>query len=130
MLTPVRPPTLSFERRRGELERATSMQGQNFKVNYFLDVKGTGGMTAEVNFPVKFQERPSVSFGGELGAGSPVTAGSFPTISVVVGQWKISPLYSHQYYEGATLVIVVGGTVTQTMTVHFQAEGKALVSPA
>lgn len=130
MLTPVRPPTLSFERRRADVERAVSVQGQNFKASYFIDVSGAGETAVDINFPVKFQERPGISFGGELATGSAVVAANYPTVSVVVGRWNISPNYNHEYYIGAQLLIVVGGSANQRMTVHVHAEGKALVAPA
>ena len=129
-LVPVRPPQLAFERRRGEVERGRSVQGQNFKITYFLEVSGAGESSVDVNFPVHFSEKPGVSFGGELLAGSVIEPANYPTCSVMVSAWKTDPTKNHPYYTGATLLLVVTGAATQRTALHFHAEGKALVAPA
>jgi hypothetical protein len=130
MLTPIRPQQQAFEARRGTLERARSITGQQYKVSFFVEVHGAGETTVAVNFPVKFQEKPIVTSGGELAPGSVLQATNFPWCSVMVGSWDLDPtITDHDYYIGATLVIVVGGTDTQRAIIHFSAEGKALVSP-
>lgn len=129
MLLPVSPPQMSFEQRRGTVDRQAAIQGGVFRVSYFLEVSGDGESTIDVNFPVAFSEYPSCYSGGALQPGQVLVAGNFPTCSVMVGTWKTQEKGSHLYYIGATLILVVGGPTTQLSVLHFHAEGKALQNP-
>lgn len=129
MLSVVGTSQSAIERRRGEVERARSVQGQTFRVTYMVSVRGSGECTVDVNFPVKFSEKPGVSHGGELAPGAVLESSNFPTCSVMVKDWVLDPLENHKYYVGATLVLVVTGPSDQDAILHFHAEGKALIAP-
>lgn len=119
----------AIQGRRGQVERARSVYGRTHRLNGFLDVIGAGEAVTDVAFPVWFNERPSMSFGGELGPNEVLEDGNFPTVSVVVKNWVTEERAGATYYVGATLVVVTTGALTQTMTVHWQAEAVALVNP-
>lgn len=128
-LLPVSPPQMSFEQRRGTIDRQQAIQGQVFRVSYFMEVSGDGESTVDVNFPVAFSEYPSCYMGGALAPGQVLVATNFPWCSVMVAAWKTDIKNGHLYYIGATLVLVVGGPTSQVCILHYHAEGKALQNP-
>jgi hypothetical protein len=92
---------------------------------------GNGEGKKEVQFPVKFIEKPVFYFGGELGPGQTIVDGFYPTVSVAVGQWQTlrRPPVLNLYY-GCTLLIVVSGHTDQKLVIHWHIEGKALSDPS
>lgn len=128
-LIPVSPPQLSFEQRRGTVDRQAAIQGAVFRVSYFMEVSGDGEATVDVNFPVAFSEYPSCGMGGALAPGQVLVATNFPWCSVMVAAWKTETKNGHTYYVGATLALVCGGPTNQIVICHFHVEGKALQNP-
>lgn len=122
---------LSEERRRNEHKARVHRISGKFMMN------GVGEATQDVNFPVKFFERPNLTFGGELSPDAVLTDGSFPTVSVVVVRWNIEEpevtttdsTPERRYYVGATLAVVTTGHSSNSMWVHWTMEGKAIVNP-
>lgn len=98
-------------------------------VNGLFMVDGSGEATATIAFPIKFMERPLINFGGELNPNSTVTAGNFPTISVVVGSWTLEGPPEKRYFTGATLLVRTTGPDLQKMWIHWSAVGKAITNP-
>lgn len=129
MLIPVKPPQMSFEQRRGSVERQNAIQGAIFRVSYFLEVAGAGEASVKVNFPVSFQEYPGCYSGGALAPGQTLVDTNFPWCSVMVADWDTVVKNNHLYYIGATLSLVVGGPATQIAVLHFHVEAKALQNP-
>lgn len=129
VLQPVSTVQLQQNRRRGEIERARSIEGQLYVVSYMFDMVGPGEQTRDVNFPVWFQEKPVCSFGGELGDNNVLRDGNFPWCSVMVAEWDTEDVNSTTFYRGATLVLVCGGSGGGDATLHWRAEGKALANP-
>lgn len=105
------------------------VQGQTFRLCYFLNVNGAGETTVNLNFPILFQERPALSCAGELAEGSVLQAGSFPWCSAMVASWVTEERNGQTYYTGAKVAVVVGGPSRQKSIVHMNVEGKALQSP-
>jgi hypothetical protein len=98
-------------------------------------LNGVGEIAKEVVFPVKFVEKPLLSFGGELSENSSPTDGSFPTVSVVVGGWNLEiPGVENQetpdrkYFVGANLLVVTTG-VDESMWIHWHMTGVAITNP-
>ena len=96
---------------------------------------GSGEVTKQVLFPVKFIEKPLMYFGGELTENSFPTEGSFPTVSVIVGGWDLEiPNNENQetpdrkYFVGATLLVVTTGT-DENMWIHWHMTGVAITNP-
>lgn len=119
-----------FERRRGELERTTSMYGRVHKIHGFVELAGSGETIVDVKFPVWFTERPAISGGGELGEGAVLEEGSFPIFSAGVVKWVYEEKAGGaRYYTGAQLVLVALGPADAKSIVHWQLEGKALRNP-
>lgn len=124
--------TLSYaiETRRGEIERVQGAGAQFFKVTGEVTVYGVGEAIAEVTFPVLFTEEPRGSYFGILFPGSPVEAGSLPTLSVVASHWgEQARDDGTALIQGATLAIVTTGPEGQNMRVQWHMEGTGLRSP-
>lgn len=119
----------AMEQRRGTVERGKSIQGREFSIHGFIDCYGAGEALQDVNFPVAFQERPAMSFGGELAVNQTLEDGNFPTINIMTRSWQTILRDGATYYTGATLIIVATGPTTMGYTAHWQATGKALVNP-
>lgn len=128
-LLPVSPPQMSFEQRRGTVDRQQAIQGGVFRVSYFMEMAGDGEATIDVNFPVGFTEYPACFMGGALAPGQVLVDGNFPWCSVMVGTWKTLEKGNRSFYVGATLVLTVGGPTSQNSILHFHVEGKALQNP-
>lgn len=124
-----RPINSVLEGRRGEVERQRSVQGGSHRISGFVEVAGAGEVLADVNFPVWFIERPSMSFGGELGPNEPLEVENYPTVSVMVKSWAKRQKAGADYFTGATLIVVTSGPEKQRVIAHWQMEGRALVNP-
>lgn len=124
--------TLPFEYRRGEVERIIADQIAPTRVSGFELIQGAGEVAFDVHFPIWFVEKPAMSFGGELDDTQPLTEKKYPTVSVVVFRWekKLTDRPGGGYFTGATLAVVTTGPNDLNMTVHWQAEGKAMTNPA
>lgn len=118
-----------LEARRGRVERSKSAQGRVHAVDGFVQTLGAGETTVDIEFPVSFIERPCFTFGGELGENEVLEDGNFPTISLVVKNWKLATRGGADYYVGATLIVVSTGTTTQKMIAHWKMEAVALTNP-
>lgn len=130
MGVPQRPFEQPFEARRGEVERARRVQGSVYEVWGTVDVIKPGEGLVDVDFPVGFSEKPTISGAGELAEGMVLEDGRFPTWNVGVYKWKKTVRDGKSYYVGATLVLVVTGSLDMNSTVHWQMKGRALVNPA
>jgi hypothetical protein len=113
---------------RSEHDRQASVYGMVRAVSGFILCNGAGELQIEVNFPVRFVEKPAMTFGGELDVNQPVEAGNFPTISVVVTRWILEELDElRTYFVGASLAVVSTGVANQRMWGHWTATGAALL---
>lgn len=103
----------------------------NQRLSGLFMFQGNGEGRKEVQFPVKFIEKPVFYFGGELGPNQSIVDGYFPTVSVVVGAWQTlkRPPVTNLYY-GCTLIVVVTGHADQKLVIHWHVEGKALSDPS
>lgn len=128
-------PRHPIESRRGEVQRAESVQGGVFRLCGFRDLNQAGEVIDEVNFPVWFIEKPSISGGGELAPNEALVDGEFPRWSVGVYKWNTGELGGVgatglvTMYKGATLIYVAEGPTAMRSTVHWQLEGRALRNP-
>lgn len=106
------------------------MGASKTKLTGELKVNGAGETQVQVTFPVKFTEKPFLSFGAELLEREPILPGFLPTISVVVLGWitEERPPTS-RLYVGAKLAVVTGGAAYQKMSVHWTVEAMALGNP-
>lgn len=120
-----------FEHRRSEIERVNNQTAQWFHCTGEIQVFGSGAATVDVLFPTYFVEKPRPSFGAELAGGEALVEGNMPTCSVVVIEWDNRRRDDGSVvYAGATLCVVTGGPVDQSMIAHWNFEGLALVSPS
>jgi hypothetical protein len=95
-----------------------------------IRVNGAGETKAEITFPIRFSEKPKLSFGAELLEEDPIVAGFMPYANVVVLGWitQERPPTS-RLYVGARLGIITGGVHHQKMVVHWHLEGSAITYP-
>lgn len=126
-----RPPTVApLEARRGAAARLDSLSGKVHTIMGFFDLINAGEALIDVNFPVWFLQRPLVHFGAEMAEGQVLTAGAYPTISLVVHRWTMKDYPNNvSYFAGATLVAVSTGVDDQRLIVHWSATGVALRNP-
>lgn len=121
-----------LQQTRDDHSRVRDMTVKVTRVTSRVLVVGTGEVSIDVKFPVRFGERPIFTFGGELGENQSPTGGIYPTISAVVQSWdkvdEIQPGYGG-YYLGATILVVTTGREGQRMWLHWAMEAKALRNP-
>lgn len=126
------------QNRVNDADRVASGLASPISIEGTFLVDGSGEASADIVFPVKFIERPNISFGGELHLDTNPVAGQFPTISVVVNRWITDPpaalTYTvatlKLYFVGAQLLVVTTGPTSQRMWVHWTAKGRAIINPA
>lgn len=131
MAQPFRPIAGILEQRRTDVERIEGMAGAVHNVAGFIELSDVGEVTVEVNFPVRFIERPAFSFGAEMGENQQILPGQFPTAYGMVLRWNfgIREETGAKFYDGATLIIVSKGAPQQRIVFHWQMEGRALRNP-
>jgi len=128
---------MSMEALRGQLQQQALAEQQAGQTTASLQicsgqvrVNGAGEASFPVTFPIKFSEKPSLSFGGEILTGDTIEQGLMPTANVIVLGWSTqdTPPYG-RLYTGAQLGVVTSGVTFQKMIVHWNMIGKALTSP-
>lgn len=123
--------------RRNDDDRIFSALPTDSSVEGEFLVDGPGEALKQVNFPVRFIERPNFTTGGELNLDSFAVAGSYPTVSCTINKWFTDPPivigttsdFSKVYFIGAELSVVSTGPTGQRMWIHWRASGKGIVSP-
>lgn len=127
-----RDPMSQVEHHRRRSEQIQEFTVKQHRVTHFIDVDGAGEVSVDVNFPVKFIEKPAISSGAaELRDGEVLTAGQFPTANCTVVKWVLDELdETRVYYVGAQLGVVTTGPESQKLTVHVSMEGRALRNPS
>ena len=95
---------------------------------FLLD--GMGEAEVQVSFPVKFSQKPLLSFAAEIRDGDMLITTQMPTVSMVVLRWIIEdrPPYSNMY-TGAVLGIVTEGPVGSRVFVIWHMDGIAFSNP-
>lgn len=95
---------------------------------FLLD--GTGEAEVQVSFPVKFSQKPLLSFAAEIRDGDMLITTQMPTVSMVVLRWIIEdrPPYSNMY-TGAVLGIVTEGPVGSRVFAIWHMDGIAFSNP-
>lgn len=125
-----RSPQYALERRRQELERVDNSSIKHTVVTGTVKVKGSGEVTVDFDFPVQFVEKPTFTFGAELGMNHSPVAGSFPVSSATVVGWNLKEKSDQRkYYIGCTLAVVALGATDQRVLIHCVFQGKAFRSP-
>lgn len=127
-LRPVTPPQHPAEARRAQVERQVSVQDGVTRLTYLLTFSGAGEQIVTVNFPCRFIDLPACSDSFHMEPGSVLEDRNFPWASCGA-LFDTEERAGHTYYIGAKLIAVMGGGRRQRMTVHWTAEGKAIVGP-
>jgi hypothetical protein len=122
----------AFDRRAATRARADAVQAKVVRVSGTVEAAGNGEGIADVAFSTQFVEVPTMSFGGQMGFGTVLVGGQFPTVSVLVHHFVTTELPQglSSLVVGAALIIVTTGPANQLVVVHWQAEGKALSNPS
>lgn len=120
----------AYDRRDALRSRLDAVTVKVVRTAGFITSTGAGEGLVDVTFPNTYIEKPAMSFGGELASGQLLTAGSYPTVSIVVATWLTVVKGQATSYIGARLAVVTTGPATQIVIVHWQAEGKATAAPA
>lgn len=95
---------------------------------FLLD--SAGEAEVQVNFPVKFSQKPLLSFSGELRSADMNTITRMPSLGVMVLSWIMedNPPFS-VLYTGAVLGVVSEGPPGQRMFVTWHMDGVAFSNP-
>lgn len=119
----------AVERRRGEVERQLSIQDGVAQLSYSLTFQGAGESIIEVNLPCWFSEIPAVTSGFTMDSNSVLEDLNFPWASagMILNSQDVGGRF---YYTTGRIIVVMGGTRTQRMTVHCVAVGKAITAPS
>lgn len=120
-----------FDIREGQRARINNFNVKVVRTSGTVMTTGAGEGLFDVTFASPYIEKPAMSMGGELAPTTVLVAGSYPTVSVIVGTWVLQTTVGSPsvFYLGARLVIVTTGPVDQQVIVHWQAEGKAFTLP-
>lgn len=91
---------------------------------------GMGEAEVPVTFPVKFSQKPLLSFSAEVRDGDPLITSMMPKVSMVVLRWIIEdrPPYSN-LYTGAVLGVVTEGPFASRMLATWHLDGIAYSNP-
>lgn len=123
----------AMNKRRNDIDRVESMQVKVTRVSGRVRVIGTGEVTVDVDFPVRFREIPIFLSGSTLGDNYTPAAGRFPTLNATVVNWvkrdEVTEGGFGGYYVGATIAIVVSGSTDQHIWLNWCMEGKAVRNP-
>jgi hypothetical protein len=110
--------------------RINDFTARTYTVSGQFLMNGAGEVAKDISFPVLFTEKPLLSFGADLAEGSHVTIGGFPTVSVVVQSYVKQARNSQaDNYSGARILCVTTGQHDQSVWIHYQFTGLALVNP-
>lgn len=133
-LTPRAKGVGAMEKRQRELQQVARSTADESIVKGKITVLGGGDLAIDVVFPVMFTEEPHMTFGAAIKGTIDASAGSFPMVSVVVGQWNmLTPdatderNIGRRFYVGAQLLIAVDSTLD--MIAHYQFSGTAITNP-
>ena len=119
----------AIKQREAEGSRVENTLAGVYHVDGLFLVSGAGQTNSAVRFPVKFIERPNISFAGELDVNSAAVPGNYPTLSVVVGGWVVEGPPTKRLWTGANLLVVTNGPATQKIWVHWEASARAVSNP-
>ncbi len=127
-----RPVGRVLEDRRHEVARISSAAGDDTIIDGLIYLDGVGLFEHEVDFPVRFIERPLFSDGYELDENMVFSVSEIPDVRGVVWRWTLGYRdgTGDPYFDGATFAIKVEGPSTQKGFYHWQMRGKALNNPA
>lgn len=93
----------------------------------FVAISGEGESVAEIQFPIKFLEKPVFTVGFELADNVPLEWGSFPQCSATVATWMIEPPDISPLYVGAIVGIVTSGVSRSVL--HYRFEARSFTNP-
>jgi hypothetical protein len=110
-------------------DRINDVVGRVFAVTGEVGVRGPGEVVQQVSFPVRFIERPVVTFGAGVEGGQCPVANSFPRCDAVVVNWLTEGEENRLLFRGARIAVHTSGPDEQVLFIGYRMEGKALVNP-
>lgn len=110
-------------------DRLNDVAGRVFAATGEIGVIGPGEVVQDVLFPVRFIERPIVTFGAALEEGQSPVANAFPEWDAVVVGWTTDGPKERLLFRGARIAIYTAGPDSQVLYIGYRMEGKALVNP-
>lgn len=120
----------ALEERRHDLEQQDRISAGVFDNNFFIDTTGSGQTIAQVDFSVRFVQKPLLLTGWEMKPNQRLKP--IPVVSAGVFVWKMGKHSDTgaQFFDGATIALNVSGDPSLLATVHLSFRGKALRNPA
>lgn len=93
-------------------------------------VDSSGEIEAQISFPVKFVDKPLLSYSGELREGDVNITSKMPTIRMIVTGWILEDRPPYQaLYTGAVLGAVIDGPPGTRLLATWHMDGVAFSNP-
>lgn len=93
----------------------------------FVDLDMAGESVIEIDFPLRFIERPLFTTGLELGDNQHLSFGTFPTWSATVAAWNTQLYGETALYTGATIGAVINNV--ERSKLHYSFQGLIITAP-
>lgn len=94
----------------------------------FVELEGSGEAIVDIEFPLRFLERPLFTAGLELRDNQWLTWGAFPTWSATVSKWVTETAGETRLYVGAALAVVTFNA--DRADLHYSFKARSLTSPS
>lgn len=128
---PVKPVYFRVNQKR-DLVAAQNQKSVTARPSHYsgiIQTTGSGDSLVIVPFPVRFSEKPLLSYGFDVQSGD-VTAGQLPTVSVGIMSYDaVETQPPVIFYVGATLGIVTNGPTGMVYNIHYHFDGVTIVNP-
>ncbi len=118
-----------------QIRTRSNLAGPHQITGQFL-VEGSGEVTKQIYFPVRFIEKPLFFSGIEMNVDSSPVDQSFPLATTSVYDWDIEEpdlanggLNFRKYFVGANLAVVCIGNPGQRFWVNWMMVGTAITNP-
>jgi hypothetical protein len=92
-----------------------------------VELEGSGEALIEIDFPLRFLEKPIFSPGMELRDNQWLSWGAFPTWSATIGSWKTEVVAENTLYVGAIIGIVTFNA--NRAGFHYSFKARSLTNP-
>lgn len=121
-----------LQQQKADLEQFQDIGGGVYTCKFFCPIKPAGEAVTQIKFPVRYVEKPLMTFGFEMAPNQILTPGKYPTACASVHSWKYGRRqdYGAKYYDGCTLVLVTTGDNALSGIFHINFNGKAMRNPA
>lgn len=122
----------ALQLQRSKADRVEQVAGGIYESVIFLTCTGVGEAFQQIDFPVRYTEKPCFTSGFEMAPSQRLQQGNYPTCIPGIYVWKYGKNADKgiSYYDGCTVFIVTSGLDNLVLDVHLRFDGKAIQNPA